>query len=33
MAIAALRQILSWKVARIGQALSFLTERVAELAV
>jgi len=33
MAIAALRQILSWKVARIGQALSLLTERVAELAI
>lgn len=33
MAIAALRQILSWKVARIEQALSFLTERVAGLAV
>jgi selenocysteine lyase/cysteine desulfurase len=32
MAIAALRQILSWNVARIEQALSFLTERVAELA-
>lgn len=33
MAIAALQQILSWKVARIGQALSFLTERAAGLAV
>jgi selenocysteine lyase/cysteine desulfurase len=33
MAIAALRQILAWKVVRIGQALSFLTERVAGLAV
>jgi selenocysteine lyase/cysteine desulfurase len=33
MAIAARRQILSWKVARIGHALSFLTERVAALAV
>ena len=33
MAIAALRQILSWKVTQIEQALSFLTERVAGLAV
>ena len=33
MAIAALRQILAWKVVRIGQALSFLTERVAGLSV
>ena len=32
MAIAALRQILSWNVARVEQALSFLTERVAEQA-
>ena len=32
MAIAALRQILSWNVARIEQALSFLTERVAKQA-
>jgi len=33
MAMAALRQILAWKVVQIGQALSFLTERVAGLAV
>ena len=32
MAIAALRQILSWSVERVQQALSSLTERVAELA-
>jgi len=32
MAIAALRQILAWNVTRIEQALSFLTERVADLA-
>jgi selenocysteine lyase/cysteine desulfurase len=32
MAIAALRQILSWSIARIEQALTFLTERIAELA-